>query len=78
MNDEEVIILTAFRRMDRRRKEDALVRMVRIAKTHPEHPPARLYLVTGGAADVAPPVRIDSRIHNFGLVFNIGSTVKLK
>lgn len=48
MTDEQKI-LNAYRAMDLRRKQEAVVRMQRIAKTYPEKPVLKLRLVTGGA-----------------------------
>jgi hypothetical protein len=42
----EMSALSAFRTMENRRKEEAVVRMQRIAKTHPGRAASRLRLVS--------------------------------
>lgn len=47
---DEMCILSAFRAMDDRRKREALIRMERIARTHPGRAGPRLRLISGGEA----------------------------
>lgn len=44
---QEQRVLRSFRAMDERRKQEAVVRMERIAKTHPARAPVLLRLVAG-------------------------------
>ena len=77
--DDEQKILNSFRAMDKRRKQEAVIRMDRIAKTHPDHarPSAKLRLVGGGAGDSGAR-SLGGGMHNLKLTIGVGPVVKVK
>lgn len=75
MTDEESLILVAFRAMDRRAKDESIVRMSRIAKSHPER---MLRLVGGSITPDNAPLGLHCRVHNFLPASVVGGIVKIK
>ena len=76
MTDEQKI-LNSFRAMDDRRKREAVARMERISKTHPDKQPAKLRLVAGSSVRTSSP-KLRGCTHDFESTIGIGAVVKIK
>lgn len=77
MTDEQKL-LSSFRAMDDRAKQESLVRMDRIARQHPAKRAVVLRLVGGSAGKLAARSHLGGGVHDLSLPARVSAVVKVK